>query len=108
MNATETFPPFPSWTWNVPDFFNIGVACTDAHVGTEIANRIAMIVEDDMLGTMSLTYGELAIRTSQFAQLLRKQGANPGVRRSGWLLRLSLLFLRISRRGWRVRLSWSR
>ena len=80
MNAKVNFPPFPTWTWNVPDFFNIGVACTDAHVGTDIENRIAMIVEDDALGTITVTYGELAIRTSQFAQLLRKQGVNVGDR----------------------------
>ncbi len=81
VKASEfKFAPFPNWHWNVPDFFNIGVACTDAHVGTEIENRIAMIVEDDALGTISTTYGELAIRTSQFAQLLRKQDVNPGDR----------------------------
>ena len=53
MNAKANFPPFPAWTWNVPEFFNIGVACTDAHHGTAIENRIAMIVEDDQLGTAS-------------------------------------------------------
>ena len=30
-----------------------------------------MIVEDDALGTSSITYRELADRTSRFAQLLR-------------------------------------
>jgi acetyl-CoA synthetase len=80
MNAKANFPPFPVWTWDVPEFFNIGVACTDAHIGTEVENRIAMIVEDDVLGTVTSTYGELAVRTSQFAQLLRKQGMNPGDR----------------------------
>jgi acetyl-CoA synthetase len=80
MNAKATLPPFPAWTWDVPEFFNIGVACTDAHIGTDVENRIAMIVEDDVLGTVTATYGELAIRTSQFAQLLRKQGVNPGDR----------------------------
>ncbi len=83
MNANVRFPsfqPYPAWTWNVPDFFNIGVACTDAHLGTDIENRIAMIVEDDALGTRSITYAELAERTSQFAQLLRKLGVGPGDR----------------------------
>ena len=83
MNANISFPsfqPYPAWTWNVPDFFNIGVACTDAHLGTDIENRIAMIVEDDALGTRSITYAELAERTSQFAQLLRKLGVGPGDR----------------------------
>ncbi len=80
MNAKASFPPFPPWTWQVPQFFNIGTACTDAHVGTEVEDRLAMIVEDDALGTITATYGELAKRTSQFAQLLRKHGINPGDR----------------------------
>ena len=80
MNAKASFPPFPTWTWHVPQLFNIGTACTDAHVGTEVENRIAMIVEDDILGTVTATYAELAKRTSQFAQLLRKHAVNPGDR----------------------------
>ena len=39
-----------------------------------------MIVEDDTLGTVTATYGELAKRSSQFAQLLRKHGVVPGDR----------------------------
>ena len=80
MNAKSSFPPFPPWTWQVPQFFNIGTACTDAHVGTEVEDRIAMIVEDDALGTVTATYAELAACTSQFAQLLRKHDVNPGDR----------------------------
>ncbi len=80
MNAKASFPPFPAWTWQVPQFFNIGTACTDAHIGTEVENRTAMIVEDDVLGTVTATYAQLAARTSQFAQLLRKHGASPGDR----------------------------
>ena len=81
MNArSQAFPPFPAWTWHVPELFNIGVACTDAHIGTEVEGRLAMIVEDDNLGTVTATYGELAKRTSQFAQLLRKRGVSPGDR----------------------------
>ena len=81
MNArSQAFPPFPAWTWHVPELFNIGVACTDAHIGTEVEDRLAMIVEDDKLGTINATYGELARRTSQFAQLLRKRGVSPGDR----------------------------
>jgi acetyl-CoA synthetase len=80
MNAKATLPPYPAWAWHVPTLFNIGAACTDAHLGTPIENRIAMIVEDDNLGTVTATYAELAERTSQFAQLLRKQGIEPGDR----------------------------
>lgn len=74
MSAAAAFPPFPEWRWEVPARFNIGVACTDAHLGTEVAERVAMIVEDDALGTSAITYAELAARTSRFAQLLRDLG----------------------------------
>ena len=74
------FEPFPEWQWDVPEFLNIGVACTDAHVGTPAADRTAMIVEDDTLGTSSIAYGELAGRTSRFAQLLREMGIAAGDR----------------------------
>jgi acetyl-CoA synthetase len=72
--------PFPEWKWEVPEFLNIGVACTDAHVETPAQTRTAMIVEDDALGTSSISYGELAARTSRFAQLLRNLGIAAGDR----------------------------
>jgi acyl-coenzyme A synthetase/AMP-(fatty) acid ligase len=74
------FPPFPPWTWSVPPRLNIGVACTDAHRGTAAQDRAAMIVEDDVLGTSAITYGELADRTDRFAQLLRELGIGAGER----------------------------
>lgn len=80
MNARTPLAPFPVWHWHLPEFFNIGVACTDAHLGTEHENRIAMIVEDDTLGESRATFKQLAERTSQFAQLLRKHGVAPGER----------------------------
>jgi acyl-coenzyme A synthetase/AMP-(fatty) acid ligase len=74
------FAPFPEWKWNVPEFLNIGVACTDAHLGGPVAARVAMIVEDDALGTSSITYRDLADRTTRFAQLLRDLGIARGER----------------------------
>jgi acetyl-CoA synthetase len=62
---------FEPWVWQVPECFNIGCACTDAHLGTPAESRPAMIVEDDALGTSQISFGELATRTSRFAQLLR-------------------------------------
>ena len=74
------FAPFPAWKWEVPEFLNIGVACSDAHLGTPVASRVAMIVEDDALGTSSITYAQLADRTGRFAQLLRNLGVEAGDR----------------------------
>src|SRR5438128_1204573 len=39
-----TFPSFPRWTWDVPEQFNIGVACTDAHLGTPVASRAHVLL----------------------------------------------------------------
>jgi len=72
--------PYQTWTWQVPEHFNIGVACTDAHLDTEVEHRIAMIVEDDTKGTITATYGELAKQSSQFAEVLRQQGVVAGDR----------------------------
>jgi acyl-coenzyme A synthetase/AMP-(fatty) acid ligase len=70
----------PAWAWEIPEFLNIGVECTDRHLGTPAAERVAMIVEDEALGTSSITYRALAERTDRFAQLLRDLGIAAGER----------------------------
>lgn len=72
--------PFVPWRWDIPDRFNIGVACADRHVATPVADRVAMIIEDEELGTSQLTYAELASCTSRFAELMRRLGIVPGDR----------------------------
>ncbi len=67
-------------TMTVPAYFNIGVACTDAHLDTPAADRIAMVVEDETRGVAQLTYRELAELTSRFAQALRELGVDAGER----------------------------
>ena len=76
----KPFAPFPEWKWEVPEYLNIGTACSDRHLGTPVEDQVAMIVEDDALGTSSITYGELAERTSRFAQLLRGLDIASGAR----------------------------
>lgn len=63
-----------TWEWNIPEYFNIGQACTAFHIGTENENKKAMIVEDDTLGNSEITYKELNIQSSQFGQLLLNLG----------------------------------
>ena len=77
---TQKFEEFPEWQWQIPSHFNIGVACTDKHLGTPQADNIAMIVEDDALGTSQITFTELAHKTDQFAQLLRNLNVKVGDR----------------------------
>ena len=74
------FDVFPDWQWNIPSYFNIGVACSDRHLGTPQADNFAMIVEDDVLGTSTITFTELARKTDQFAQLLRNLNVQVGDR----------------------------
>ncbi len=74
------FTEFPNWEWDIPALFNIGVACSDRHIGTPQADNIAMIVEDDVLGTSQITFAELAHKTDQFAQLLRNLNVKVGDR----------------------------
>lgn len=74
------FEKFPDWQWQIPQHFNIGVACTDAHLGTSAAEHIAMIVEDDALGTSQITFAQLAERTNQFAALLQSLNVDKGER----------------------------
>ncbi len=72
--------PYPQWQWDIPEYFNIGVACSDRHLGTSKANEVAMIVEDDSFGTRTITFAELAEQTSRFAQVLRDLGVAAGDR----------------------------
>ena len=74
------FAPFPEWRWEIPAQFNLAVECTDRHLGTPVADRVAMIVEDETRGVSSITYAELAVRTGRFAQALRGLGLGAGDR----------------------------
>lgn len=71
---------FPQWTWRIPERFNIGVACTDAHLGTAVAERDAVVVDDDARGVGRVTYRALAEATSRCAGALRTLGVAPGER----------------------------
>lgn len=61
----------------VPEFLNIGVACTSSHIGTTKENNIAMIIEDDKLGTDEITYKELAKKSDQIANFFTGIGLEP-------------------------------
>ncbi|WP_428024323.1 aldolase/citrate lyase family protein [Arcobacter sp.] len=58
----------------VPEFLNIGVACTSAHVGTANENNTAMIIEDENKGTDEITYKDLATKSDQVANFLTSIG----------------------------------
>ena len=64
-------------TIEVPEFLNIGVACTSSHVGSAKENSTAMIIEDDKLGTDEITYKELATKSDQMCNFLSSIGIEP-------------------------------
>ncbi len=68
QNNSET------WEFNIPEFFNIGTACTSRHLGTEREDATAMIIEDSDLGTDTISYQELSDSTDRFAALLQSIG----------------------------------
>ncbi len=71
---------FPPWVWEIPERFNIGVACTDAHLDAGSGPRPAVIIDRDDAGTEELTFAALADATSRCAQLLRDLGCDAGDR----------------------------
>ncbi len=71
---------FPPWVWRIPERFNIAVACTDAHLGTAVAERPAVVVDDETSGVRRASFAELAVETSRAAQLLRDLGIGAGAR----------------------------
>ncbi len=79
MNQENGIKPLDKWTWEIPERFNIGVACSDRHLEGG-RDRTAMIVEDAERGTTETTYGELALLTDWFAQLLRNLDVDVGER----------------------------
>jgi acyl-coenzyme A synthetase/AMP-(fatty) acid ligase len=75
-----THEAFEEWEWEIPEYFNIGAACADSQLDTNLADSLAMIVEDDTRGTDTITFTELSHKTNQFAQLLRNLKLNKGDR----------------------------
>lgn len=73
------------WQWNIPEHFNIGVACTDRHATGALASHFAMIVEDAEHGEERVTYAQLAEQSSQLAAALLALGVT---RESRVLIRL--------------------
>lgn len=62
------------WEFEIPEFFNIGAACTSRHLGTDKADATAMIIKDSQLGSASISYRQLADSSDRFAQLLQDIG----------------------------------
>ena len=62
--------PLPRWTWDLPEYFNVAVACADAHATGPLAGREAVVIDDATHGVRALTFAELAQATARMAALL--------------------------------------
>jgi len=69
----------PAWIWSIPEYFNIGVACTDTRAATH-PEHPAVIIDDDTRGVQQLTFAQLAAQTGRFGEVLRALGVTPGDR----------------------------
>lgn len=64
--------------WEIPEHFNIGVACCDRHAdGTD---KPALLYEDEATGLVTLSFDDLKRASNRIANLLRGHGVAPGER----------------------------
>jgi len=67
-----------AFAWRIPERFNIGTACSDAHAdGT---SKPALIFEEDGGKVATLSFDDLARASNRFANLLAHHGVGPGER----------------------------
>ncbi len=59
------------WNWDIPEFFNIGAACTQKFMHSD---KPAIIVENDITGTSSISYEEINHSTNRLASALQSIG----------------------------------
>jgi len=68
------------YQWKIPEFFNIANECVRQHATGKNAENIALIVEDDTLGTKKLSYKSLDIQSGKIVSLLNQLGIQLGDR----------------------------
>lgn len=71
----ETFDRF---RWEIPEHFNIGVACCDRHA--DGSDKPALLYEDDAAGLVTLSFDDLKRASNRIAHLLRGHGVAAGER----------------------------
>ncbi|TGN11864.1 acyl-CoA synthetase [Leptospira ilyithenensis] len=72
--------------WKIPEFFNIGTAVTDLHLGTKIETRIALVIENETGEREECSFKELSVLSSRFHFSLIRNGYDRDTR---VLIRLS-------------------
>lgn len=67
-----------NFSWRIPEYFNIGTACSDAHA--DGSGRPALVFEEADGRVATLSFDELARASNRFANLLRHHGVGRGER----------------------------
>jgi len=70
----------PFFEWFADGELNASANCLDRHMGTPVEHKTAIIFESDDGRVTRLTYRELLIRVSRFANALQAQGVGKGDR----------------------------
>ncbi|MDM0112552.1 acetate--CoA ligase [Variovorax sp. J22R133] len=70
----------PFYRWFDDGELNASANCLDKHVGTPTENKTAIIFEADDGTVTNITYKDLLVRVSQFANALKEQGIQKGDR----------------------------
>ncbi len=70
----------PFYKWFDDGTLNASANCLDKHIGTDVENKTAIIFEADDGAVTKITYKELLVKVSQFANALKAQGIKKGDR----------------------------
>ncbi len=70
----------PFYKWFDDGTLNASANCLDKHIGTDVENKTAIIFEADDGAVTKITYKELFVKVSQFANALKAQGIKKGDR----------------------------
>ena len=70
---------YENFKWEIPDFFNIGVACCDVHA-VRTPDKTALIYENDSGKVIKYSFGDILKQSNKFANVLKEIGLIKGDR----------------------------
>jgi len=74
-----------NWTWDIPEFYNIGYDCVDKHAEGKNKDSIALLWENEQGDTETYTFADMKKLTNKFGNILRDLSFKKGDR---FLIRL--------------------
>ncbi len=76
---------YGEWKWDIPEYFNMGVDCTDKHVEAGKGEKTCLIWEDEKGSGEHYSYSKMKELSDKFGNVLRDLGIKKGDR---FLIRL--------------------